>query len=172
MEVSTKQRRIAELAKEKAQESFTALNHYLDMDWMKEAFRRLRRDSAAGVDGQTVAGYGRELEANLQNLIDRAKSGKYVAPPVRRRHIPKGDGKETRPHRYPDNGGQGASAGNSDAAGTDLRAGLHGMLKGNFVVCRKTARKRMSRSMKGIKRWMKENATKRWGTSGGRWGRS
>ena len=96
MEVSTKQQRIAKLAEEKPQECFTALNHYLDMDWMKEAFRRLRRDSAAGVDGQTVDDYGQDLEINLQSLIDRAKSGKYVAPPVRRKHIPKGDGKETR----------------------------------------------------------------------------
>ena len=101
MEVSTKQQRIAKLAEEKPQECFTALNHYLDMDWMKEAFRRLRRDSAAGVDGQTVADYGQDLEINLQSLIDRAKSGKYVAPPVRRKHIPKGDGKETRPIGIP-----------------------------------------------------------------------
>ena len=76
MEVSTKQRRIAELAQERPQESFTALNHYLDMGWMKEAFRGLRRDSAAGVDGQTLEDYGRDLEINLQSLIDRAKSGK------------------------------------------------------------------------------------------------
>ena len=101
MEVLTKQWRIAKLAAERPQECFTALNHNLDMSWMKEAFSRLRRASAAGVDGQSVADYGRDLEANHQDLIDRAKSGKYVAPPVKRKHIPKGDGKETRPIGIP-----------------------------------------------------------------------
>ena len=41
MEVSTKQLQIAELAAARPEESFTSLNHYLDMDWMKEAYRSL-----------------------------------------------------------------------------------------------------------------------------------
>ena len=101
MEVSTKQLQIAELAAARPEESFTSLNHYLDMDWMKEAYRRTRRESAAGVDGKTMEQYGKELESNLRDLIGRAKSGRYHAPPVRRVHIPKGDGKETRPIGIP-----------------------------------------------------------------------
>ena len=101
MEVSTKQLQIAELAATRPEESFTSLNHYLDMDWMKEAYRRTRRESAPGVDGQTMEEYGKELESNLQELIGLAKSGRYHAPPVRRVHIPKGDGKETRPIGIP-----------------------------------------------------------------------
>jgi RNA-directed DNA polymerase len=101
MEVSTKQLQIAELAAARPEESLTSLNQYLDMDWMKEAYRRTRRESAAGVDGQTMEEYGRELESNLQKLIGLAKSGRYQAPPVRRVHIPKGDGKETRPIGIP-----------------------------------------------------------------------
>jgi hypothetical protein len=101
MEVSTKQLQIAELAATRPEESFTSLNHYLDMDWMKEAYRRTRRESAPGVDGQTMEEYGKELESNLQELIGLAKSGRYQAPPVRRVHIPKGDGKETRPIGIP-----------------------------------------------------------------------
>src|ERR1700693_3279398 len=58
MEVSTKQLQIAELAATRPEESFTSLNHYLDMDWMKEAYRRTRRESAPGVDGQTMEEYG------------------------------------------------------------------------------------------------------------------
>jgi retron-type reverse transcriptase len=95
MNVSTKQQRIAELAKQRPDRSFTSLNHYLDVDWLREAYRRLRKDSAPGHDGRTVADYGKDLEANLQSLLERAKSGTYVAPPVRRLHIPKGAGKET-----------------------------------------------------------------------------
>jgi hypothetical protein len=97
MEVSTKQLQIAELAATRPEQSFTSLNQYLDMDWMKEAYRRTRRESAPGVDRQTMEEYGKELESNLQELIGLAKSGRYHAPPVRRLHIPKRDGKETRP---------------------------------------------------------------------------
>jgi group II intron reverse transcriptase/maturase len=101
MTVSTKQQRIAELAKQQPEVSFTSLNHYLDADWLREAYRRLRKESAPGYDGQTVADYGKALEANLQSLLDRAKSGTYCAPPVRRVHIPKGTGKDTRPIGMP-----------------------------------------------------------------------
>ena len=101
MNVSTKQQRIAELATQRPDVSFTSLNHYLDVDWLREAYRRLRKDSAPGYDGQTVADYGKDLESNLQSLLDRAKSGTYFAPPVRRVHIPKGTGNETRPIGIP-----------------------------------------------------------------------
>jgi len=101
MDVLTIQQRIAKTAGEKPAESFTSLNHYLDLNWMKEAYHRLRIDSAPGVDGVTVTEYGKNLEDNLPDLIDRLKSGRYVAPPVRRVHIPKGDGKETRPIGVP-----------------------------------------------------------------------
>jgi RNA-directed DNA polymerase len=101
MNVSTKQQRIAELAKQKPQVSFTSLNHYLDSDWLKEAYRRLRKDSAPGCDGQTVQDYGESLESNLQSLLCRAKSGSYVASPVKRVHIPKEPGKGTRPIGIP-----------------------------------------------------------------------
>jgi RNA-directed DNA polymerase len=101
MNVSTKQQRIAELAKQQPEMSFTSLNHYLDVDWLREAYQRLRQASAPGYDGQTVADYGQDLESNLQSLLDRAKSGSYFAPPVRRVHIPKGTGNETRPIGIP-----------------------------------------------------------------------
>ena len=87
MDVLTIQQRIAKTAGEKPAESFTSLNHYLDLNWMKEAYHRLRIDSAPGVDGITVTEYGKNLEDNLPDLIDRLKSGRYVAPPVRRVHI-------------------------------------------------------------------------------------
>jgi len=54
------------------------------MDLLREAYRRTRKDGAPGVDGQTAAGYEENLEENLQSLLDRFKSGRYQAPPVRR----------------------------------------------------------------------------------------
>ncbi len=101
MNVSTKQQRIAELAKRNPEVSFTSLNHYLDLDWLEAAYRRLRKDSAPGTDAQTVQDYGEALEANLHSLLGRAKSGSYFAPPVRRVYVPKGTGKETRPIGVP-----------------------------------------------------------------------
>ncbi len=99
--VSTKQQRIATLAKQDSQRAFVSLNHYLDLAWLHEAFVRTRKNGAPGVDGQTWAGYAENLESNLQSLLDRAKSGTYRAPPVRRVHIPKGTGNETRPIGIP-----------------------------------------------------------------------
>jgi group II intron reverse transcriptase/maturase len=100
-DVLTKQRRIAELAEQMPELGFTSLNHYLDLEWMKEAYRRTRKDGAPGIDGQTAEEYEQNLEENLRALLERAKSGKYRAPPVRRVHIPKGTGKETRPIGVP-----------------------------------------------------------------------
>ena len=101
MNVSTKQQRRAELAKHRPEMPFTSVNHYLDVDWLREASRRLRKESAPGHDGHTGADDGKDLETNLQSLLDRAKSGTYFAPPVRRVHIPKGTGKDTRPMGIP-----------------------------------------------------------------------
>jgi hypothetical protein len=81
--------------------ALTSLSHHIDIVWLKEAFRRTRKDGAAGVDGQTAAEYETQLKSNLRSLLDRAKSGTYRAPPVRRAHIPKGSGSETRPIGIP-----------------------------------------------------------------------
>ena len=100
--VSTKQKRIAELAKQSPQMAFTSLAYLVDIDWLKEAYRRTRKDGAVGVDGETAAEYEQDLEGNLQRLLDRAKSGTYHAPPVRRVYIPKGGSStETRPIGIP-----------------------------------------------------------------------
>ena len=99
--ISTKLERIAKLARDAPDMAFTTLAHHIDIDWLREAYRRTRKDGAAGVDGQTAAEYAGNLEANLQSLLDRAKSGTYRAPPVRRVHIPKGSGAETRPLGIP-----------------------------------------------------------------------
>jgi RNA-directed DNA polymerase len=73
--------------------AFSTLAHHIDMAWLREAYRRTRKDGAPGVDGQTAAEYEQDLEENLQSLLDRAKTGRYKAPPVRRTYIPKGDGR-------------------------------------------------------------------------------
>src|SRR5512144_663118 len=99
--ISTRRQRIAELARQSPQAALTTLAHHIDIDWLTEAYLRTRKDGAVGVDGQTAADYAADLEGNLRSLLDRAKSGRYQAPPVRRVHIPKGTGSETRPIGIP-----------------------------------------------------------------------
>ena len=90
--VSTKQERIAELARQNPRMAFTSLNHYLDEAWLLRAYDLTRKDGAVGVDGQDAIEYACNLEANLRNLLERLKSGRYCAPAVRRHFIPKADG--------------------------------------------------------------------------------
>jgi RNA-directed DNA polymerase len=104
--VLTRQQRIAELAKQSPAMGFTSLAHHLDLEWLLRAFQSTRKDGAAGVDGQTAAEYAGgdtvdKLLSNLASLRERALSGTYRAPPVRRVHIPKGTGPETRPIGIP-----------------------------------------------------------------------
>jgi len=100
--ISTKRERIATLAREAPELAFTSLSHHIDIEWLREAYRLTRKDGAPGVDGHTAADYEKHLEENLRSLLERAKSGTYFAPPVRRVHIPKGSGTgETRPIGIP-----------------------------------------------------------------------
>lgn len=98
--VSTKQERIAEMARLNPTMGFTSLNHHLDLEWLRAAYHRTRKDGAVGVDGQTAAEYEANLDANLSSLLERIKSGRYRAPAVRRVHIPKAKG-GTRPLGIP-----------------------------------------------------------------------
>jgi group II intron reverse transcriptase/maturase len=100
-DISTKLERIAKLAREIRGAKLTTLAHHIDVGWLREAYRRTRKDGASGVDGVSAEQYAEHLEDNLRSLLERAKSGRYWAPPVRRVHIPKGDGKETRPIGIP-----------------------------------------------------------------------
>ena len=81
--------------------AFFSLAHYIDLQWLEEAYHRTRKDGAAGVDDVTGKEYAEHLYDNLQHLLDRLKTGTYKAPPVKRKHIPKGTGSETRPIGIP-----------------------------------------------------------------------
>jgi group II intron reverse transcriptase/maturase len=91
--VLTKQQRIAELARQMPELGFTSLAYHIDLEWLHEAYRRTRKDGAAGVDDVTAEDYEKDLEGNLRSLLERFKSGSYYAPPVKRVYIPKGDGR-------------------------------------------------------------------------------
>lgn len=99
--VSTKLQQVAELSRKAPQMVWTTLAHQIDEAWLKEAFGRTRKDGAPGVDGQTWEEYAEDLAGNVRDLLTRFKAGTYRAPPVRRVHIPKGDGGKTRPIGIP-----------------------------------------------------------------------
>jgi RNA-directed DNA polymerase len=82
------------MARTNRDRAFSSLHHVIDMEWMQEAYRQTRKDGAAGIDGVTAQAYEANLEVNLQDLLDRIRSGRYVAPPVRRAYIPKADGSQ------------------------------------------------------------------------------
>jgi group II intron reverse transcriptase/maturase len=70
----------------------TLMNHIYQPERLHAAYLALKRDAAAGVDGQTWAGYGQDLQANLLDLSDRLGRGGYRPQPVKRAYIDKADG--------------------------------------------------------------------------------
>jgi group II intron reverse transcriptase/maturase len=71
---------------------FTTLAHLMDVEFLGEAYRLTRKDSAAGVDGVTAREYAENLDENLRSLHERLRSGRYKAPPVERAWLEKADG--------------------------------------------------------------------------------
>jgi group II intron reverse transcriptase/maturase len=100
-DISPRLQRIAELASLRPKRVLTTLAHHIDLHWLRVAHDRTRKGGAAGTDGTTAKQYAENLEGNLQALLDRFKSGTYRAPSLRRVHIPKGDGRTTRPIGIP-----------------------------------------------------------------------
>jgi group II intron reverse transcriptase/maturase len=90
--ISTRLEQIARLARKFADTPLTTLAHHIDIEWLREAYRRTRKDGARGIDGQGAEEYAADLEGNLGRLLERVKSGSYRAPPVRRAYIPKANG--------------------------------------------------------------------------------
>jgi RNA-directed DNA polymerase len=100
--MSTQLEQIAIKAKTDRTLRFTSLAHLLTPEFLIETWRQMNRRGASGVDGETTKEFERELEARVQDICARLKSGTYRAPPVRRVDIPKGPGKAgTRPLGIP-----------------------------------------------------------------------
>src|SRR5271157_2805197 len=87
--------RVRQAAKKDKKLRFTALLHHIyNLETLRMAYFRLKREAAPGVDGETWRHYGEQLEVNLQDLSERLKRGAYRAKPVRRVYIPKADGRQ------------------------------------------------------------------------------
>ena len=85
--------RVRQVARRDKEARFTALLHHVDVDRLRAAYRAISPKAAAGVDGETWAAYGQDLESNLHDLHERLQAGRYRASASRRAYIPKADGR-------------------------------------------------------------------------------
>ena len=92
--MSTDIDRISELAKEDPTRRFFSIAHLITPEAMYAAFRNLRKDASAGVDGVTYQEYEKDAAGNIRRLHQRLKEGKYQVQPLRRVYIPKENGKQ------------------------------------------------------------------------------
>lgn len=94
--METKLARISQLSAENPQLVFTSLYHLINVEMLKECHTEMDGDKAVGIDGVTKEEYSKDLDDNLQKLVDRLKRKAYIPKPARRIEIPKDNGK-TRP---------------------------------------------------------------------------
>jgi Reverse transcriptase (RNA-dependent DNA polymerase) len=92
--VSMKLQRIAQQAQRYPAMVFNNVFHLIDRDFLREAYRLTRKNSAPGVDQVTATQYAEHLEDNLWDLHERLRDNRYVAPPVERVWIEKEGGKK------------------------------------------------------------------------------
>ena len=95
--METKLTRIAQIAKEKPKEKITSLAGLLNKESLTEAHDGMSMKKASGVDQVTKEGYGRKLDENLDDLLDRMKRQAYKPQPVKRVYIPKVGSTKMRP---------------------------------------------------------------------------
>ena len=89
-----KLQRIAQQAQRYPEMVCNNVVHLIDRDFLREAYGQTRKSSAPGVEKVTAKQYAKNLEANLQDLHERLRDHRYVAPPVERVWIEKEAGKK------------------------------------------------------------------------------
>jgi RNA-directed DNA polymerase len=92
--MSTELERISKLAGENRQLKFLSIAHLLTPEALMEAFKSLRKDASAGVDGVAYGEYRMEVGRRIQELYERVRGKRYRAQPLRRIYIPKEGGKQ------------------------------------------------------------------------------
>lgn len=94
--METKLARIAQLSKENPNMVFTSVGHLINKEMLKDCHDKMDGNKAVGIDGITKEDYGRNLEENLEKLVESLKRKSYKPKPAKRVEIPKDNGK-TRP---------------------------------------------------------------------------
>jgi RNA-directed DNA polymerase len=84
---------IATKAEREKKYRFRNLYGMLNEELLRDCWRDIRKNAAYGVDKVSAQEYGRNLEENIRQLVERLKRKRYRAKLVRRHYIPKGGGK-------------------------------------------------------------------------------
>ncbi|MCK4260863.1 MAG: group II intron reverse transcriptase/maturase, partial [Halanaerobiales bacterium] len=99
--VRTKLARIAQRACKDENAKFNSLAHLMCKSTLQEAFRRVVKSAAPGIDGETKESYAENLDENLDNLLKRLKTDSFKPKPVRRKYITKLGSDKKRPLGIP-----------------------------------------------------------------------
>ena len=75
---------------------FGSLVHHFNKKSLRACFNELQANKARGIDGVSKAQYGENLDANLEELVQKMKAMSYRMGPVRQVQIPKDNGKGVR----------------------------------------------------------------------------
>ena len=94
--METKLARISQLSKENPDMVFTSLGHLINKEMLQSCHLQMDREKAVGIDGVTKEESSRNLDENIENLVERLKKKSYKSKPARLVEIPKDNGK-TRP---------------------------------------------------------------------------
>lgn len=108
--VETKLLRIAAKASKEPRFQFTSLFHLMNKELLRKCFDELDGRKATGVDRVTKEEYGRDLEGNLDRLVERLHRMAYIPQPVRRVYIPKPGSTKQRTYKHFYLGAQGEIA--------------------------------------------------------------
>jgi RNA-directed DNA polymerase len=127
LDMSTGLRKVAERAKREPAARFHSLAHLIDEELLAGMYERLRGKAAVGVDGITKEQYGQDLQSNLRDLHERLRTKRYRHQPIRRVHIPKEQGRTTRPI--------GISATEDKVVQSALREVLEAIYEQDFLDC-------------------------------------
>jgi len=92
--MQTSMQGIANKAKENPEHRFQNLIGLLNEPNLKESMQLLKKKAAPGIDKVDYEEYNSNLAENVKDLVGRLKRGAYKAKLVRRRYIPKGNGKK------------------------------------------------------------------------------
>jgi group II intron reverse transcriptase/maturase len=81
--------RISQLVEDYPERKLQTLMHLINKETLKEVHRKQEKGKASGIDQVTKTEYEKNLDENLDNLLQRMKSFSYRPQPVRRTYIEK-----------------------------------------------------------------------------------
>ena len=92
--METKLVRIAEISATSKHPIFTSVYHLINEDMLKQCHKELDGNKAVGIDKVTKDEYGKNLDRNIKELVQRLKNKSFKPLPSLRVYIPKGNGKK------------------------------------------------------------------------------